>query len=38
MIQIDFYSQDIIRLLTPIYSLKPEKLYFLIDQTEAAAP
>ena len=38
MIQIDFYSQDIISLLTPIYSLKPEKLYFLIDQTEAAAP
>lgn len=28
MIQIDFYSDDIVSLLTPIYSTKPEKVYF----------
>lgn len=32
MIQIDFYSDDIVSLLTPIYSTKPEKVYFLIDE------
>ena len=36
MIQIDFYSQDIISLLTPIYSLQPETLYLLIDSAEMA--
>lgn len=42
MIQIDFYSDDIVSLLTPIYSTKPEKVYFLIDSkkntTKRTAP
>ncbi len=38
MIQIDFYSEDIISLLTPIYSTKPEKVYFLIDPAELTDP
>ena len=38
MIQIDFYSQDMISLLTPIYSLRPKTVYLLMDPTEASAP
>ena len=37
MIQIDFYSQDIVSLLTPIYSLRPETVYLLMDPAEASA-
>lgn len=32
MIQIDFYSDDMVSLLTPVYSTRPEKVYFLIDE------